>query len=57
MTTLDALHQLEQDKLRRWNDRNAIAIDQSRLGLSKPLDIEALLAGIEQRLATPSQQS
>ncbi len=54
---LDALHQLEQDKLRRWNERNDIAIEQSRLGLSAPIDIEMLLARVEQRLAAPSPQS
>jgi Arc/MetJ-type ribon-helix-helix transcriptional regulator len=52
---LDALSQLDQDKLRRWHERNEIAIEQSRLGLSKPLDLDAILARVEERLAAHSQ--
>ncbi len=47
---LDALEQLEQEKLRRWHEGNRIAIEQSRAGLSRPLDDEAVLARLEQRL-------
>ena len=52
---LDALHQLEQDKLHRWHEGNKTAIEQSDRGLSKPLDLESVLARVEQRLATRSQ--
>jgi len=48
---LDALDQREQEKLRRWNDGNAIAIEQSRQGLSRPLDDAAVLARLRRRLA------
>jgi len=47
---MDALESQEQAKLRRWHERNAIAIEQSRQGLSKPLDDEAVLARLRKRL-------
>ena len=54
---LDALHQLDQDKLRRWHEGNELAIEQSRRGLSKPLDLESVLARVEERLLThPHEQ-
>ena len=52
---LDALRQLEQDKLRRWQEGNEIAIEQSHRGLSKPLDLESVLARVEERLALRPQ--
>ena len=52
---LDALEQLEQEKLHRWQNGNNIAIEQSRRGLSKPLDIDALFERVEQRVARHSQ--
>jgi Arc/MetJ-type ribon-helix-helix transcriptional regulator len=52
---LDALNQLDQDKLRRWQEGNEIAIEQSRRGLSKPLDLESVLARVEERLAKHPQ--
>ena len=52
---MDALEELEQSKLRRWNERNQIAIEQSRQGLSKPLDLESLLSRVEERFAKHSQ--
>ena len=48
---LAALEQLEQDKLTRWNERNQIAIEQSRRGLSKPLDDQKVLGRLRERLA------
>jgi Arc/MetJ-type ribon-helix-helix transcriptional regulator len=48
---LDALEQREQEKRRRWNDGNAIATEQSQLGLSRPLDDAAVLARLRRRLA------
>ena len=48
---MDALDQLEQDKLIRWDERNRIAIRQSQEGLSKPLDDEAVLGRLRERLA------
>jgi Arc/MetJ-type ribon-helix-helix transcriptional regulator len=48
---MDALDQLEEEKSRRWRERNQIASEQSRLGLSKPLDLESLFARVEERVA------
>jgi Arc/MetJ-type ribon-helix-helix transcriptional regulator len=48
---LDALEQREQEKLQRWHEGNAIAMEQSRQGLSKPLDDDAVLARLRARLA------
>jgi Arc/MetJ-type ribon-helix-helix transcriptional regulator len=50
-TALDALEEREQEKLRRWHEGNRIALEQSRQGLSKPLDDEAVLARLRARLA------
>jgi Arc/MetJ-type ribon-helix-helix transcriptional regulator len=52
---MDALDQLEEDKSRRWHERNQIAIEQSRRGLSQPLDLEAILDRVEDRVAKHSQ--
>lgn len=41
---------LEQEKWRRWNEGNAISEAQARQGLYEPLDLEALLARVEQRI-------
>lgn len=46
---LDALEQLELAKLERWQKGNEIALEQSRGGLSKPLDIAALFDRVEHR--------
>ena len=48
---MDALDQSEQDKLLRWQDRNRLAAEQSRHGLSKPLDDSVVLARLRERLA------
>ena len=48
---MDALDRLEEEKSRRWHERNQIASEQSRLGLSGPLDLESLLARVEERVA------
>jgi Arc/MetJ-type ribon-helix-helix transcriptional regulator len=48
---LDALEQRERDKRQRWHEGNAIAIEQSRQGLSKPLDDEAVVTRLRERLA------
>jgi Arc/MetJ-type ribon-helix-helix transcriptional regulator len=48
---MDALDQVEQDKRLRWHERNRAATDQSRQGLSKPLDDAAVLARLRERLA------
>ena len=48
---MDALDQLEQDKLVRWEERNRMAMQQSQQGLSKPLDDEAVLGRLRERLA------
>ncbi len=41
----------EWDKLQRWNERNAVSAEQSRQGLSKPLDLEGVLERVERRVA------
>ena len=48
---LDALEEREQEKLRRWHEGNRIAMEQSRQGLSKPLDDEAVIGRLRERLA------
>jgi Arc/MetJ-type ribon-helix-helix transcriptional regulator len=48
---MDALDQIEQDKLVRWNSRNELAAQQSEQGLSKPLDDQRVLARLRERLA------
>ena len=48
---MDALDQLEQDKIVRWDERNRVAQEQSQQGLSKPLDDEAVLTRLRERLA------
>ena len=48
---MDALDQLEHDRLMRWNERNQIAVQQGREGLSKPIDDEAVLSRLRERLA------
>lgn len=50
-SAMDALDQLEQDKLLRWNERNCLAVEQSNQGLSKPLDDDAVLNRLRARLA------
>jgi Arc/MetJ-type ribon-helix-helix transcriptional regulator len=52
---LDALDQREQENLQQWQERNRIAADQSRLGLSKPLDLEKVLERVEKRVAEHRQ--
>ena len=41
----------EWDKLQRWNERNAVSGEQSRQGLSKPLDLAGVLERVERRVA------
>ncbi len=41
----------EQEKLRIWNERNAISEAQARRGEAKPLDDKAVIARVRQRLA------
>jgi len=41
----------EQEKLRIWNERNAIAQEQTRRGEAKPLDLDAVMSRVRQRLA------
>ncbi len=40
----------EWGKLQRWNERNADSAEQSREGLSKPLDLEGVLERVERRV-------
>jgi Arc/MetJ-type ribon-helix-helix transcriptional regulator len=48
---LNALDEREQETLRRWNERNQTAMEQSRLGVSTPLDLDRILGRVEQRMA------
>ena len=55
---IDALawRRREEEKLRRWNERNRQAVDESRRGLSKPLDLEAVLNRVETRVAEDGRE-
>jgi hypothetical protein len=44
----------EQEKLRIFHERNAISEEQARRGEAKPLDLDALLARVEARVAKES---
>jgi Arc/MetJ-type ribon-helix-helix transcriptional regulator len=48
---MDALDQMEQEKLLRWHERNRLAMEQSKQGLSKPLDDNEVLTRLRVRLA------
>lgn len=48
---MDALDQIEQEKLMRWYERNQLAAEQSQRGLSQPLDDSRVLARLRERLA------
>ena len=48
---MDALDEMELDKIARWNERNQLAISQSEQGLSAPLEDEEVLARLRARLA------
>ena len=50
-SALDALDQVEQDKLTRWKERNRLAMEQSSRGESKPLDDAKVLQRLRERLA------
>ncbi|MBP90592.1 MAG: hypothetical protein CMJ64_28435 [Planctomycetaceae bacterium] len=49
----EALDALERDQTnsRRWHERNELAIEQSRQEMSKPIDDEAVLERLRQRVA------
>lgn len=47
---MDALEQLEEDKIVRWRTRNELAIEQSRRGESAPLDEQVILENLRKRL-------
>jgi Arc/MetJ-type ribon-helix-helix transcriptional regulator len=48
---MNALDELDREKLRLFQEGNRVALEQSRLGLSKPLDLNALLQRVEARAA------
>ncbi|MCE9552709.1 MAG: hypothetical protein K8T91_04935 [Planctomycetes bacterium] len=48
---LDALDQLEQEKVTHWNERNRFSTQQSEQGASGPLDDQKFLARLRERLA------
>jgi Arc/MetJ-type ribon-helix-helix transcriptional regulator len=47
---MNALDELDREKLRLFEVGNRIAEEQSRLGLSKPLNLNAILERVEQRM-------
>jgi Arc/MetJ-type ribon-helix-helix transcriptional regulator len=49
---MNALDALDHEKLRLFQEGNRIAAEQSRLGLSTPLDLDGILMRVEQRIAT-----
>ena len=49
---MNAIDDLDREKLRLFHARNLVAAEQSRLGLSTPLDLDAILSRIEDRVAT-----
>ena len=53
---MQALDELDQEKLRLFQEGNRIAMEQSRLGLSKPLDLAAVLERVEQRVAADRKE-
>jgi len=55
---IDALawRRREEEKLRRWNERNHQTVDESRQGLSKPLDLETVLKRVETRVAEDGRE-
>jgi Arc/MetJ-type ribon-helix-helix transcriptional regulator len=55
---IDALawRQKEEEKLRRWAEQNRRAVDESRMGQSKPIDLEAVLNRVETRVANDGQE-
>jgi Arc/MetJ-type ribon-helix-helix transcriptional regulator len=48
---MDALDQAEVDRITRWNDRNELAVQQSKQGLSARLDDAKVLSRLRERLA------
>lgn len=48
---MNALDELDREKLRLFQEGNRVALEQSRLGLSKPLDLSAVLQRVEARAA------
>ncbi len=48
---MNALEDLDREKLRLFEEGNRVASEQSRLGLSKPLDLNAMLQRVEARVA------
>jgi len=48
---MKALDELDREKLRLFQEGNRIAMEQSRLGLSRPLDLDAILKRVEERVS------
>jgi Arc/MetJ-type ribon-helix-helix transcriptional regulator len=48
---LGALEQREQERIVRWDERNRLAVEQSKQGLSRALDDDQVLARLRDRLA------
>ncbi len=52
---MNALDHLEREKLRRWQEQNRIAVEQSERGISKPLNLGAVLDRVERRIVGEEQ--
>lgn len=48
---MEALDQLDQERIASWHERNRLATEQSQRGLSKPLDDAKMLGRLRERLA------
>ena len=48
---MDVLDVLEEDRKLCWAERNRLSEEQSRQGQSEPLDGEAVIKGLQERLA------
>ena len=55
---IDALiwRQREEEKIRQWNKRNRQSIEESRQGLSYPLDLDATLNRVEKRVTEDGRE-
>ena len=48
---IHALEELDREKARLFQEGNRVALEQSCLGLSKPLDLTVVLERVEQGIA------
>lgn len=48
---MDALDQIELERLARWHERNRLSLEQSERGLARPLDEQKVLTRLREKLA------